>query len=225
MELPPELTRVPTESLDMLRFLGRESVQAADAASLIANTGMSERRVMKGIRGLVTKGYLIMDDTYTYYLTEKGSQAIEDVLAYDDANPSGTAPAAKSTVLVEQDLVIVLPSPIGMQETATLQIGLVELPPVSHETHLILRLSATLGLISPAEVTLTINPNQPMEPQEAYYNPTGQIGPIRIRVEVLQVTDVTEVHPAGGMFFDVQVAPNSGGLQAWYGQVMLQVVV
>jgi hypothetical protein len=220
MELPPELMRIPSSSLDVLRYMGRASVSASSAEGLAQGTGMSERGIGKAIRGLVTQGYLTMDASYVYFLTDKGSKAIQDIAAYDDSNPSDVGQVSSDS-LIQQDLIVVTPGVLGAQETSTLQIGLNQLPYLKAEIDLVLRFSASEGNISPAEVNLHISPDQPPQPQETYYNPIGKTGMVRFRVEALQLTDMTEVHPAGGMFMDVQIAASSTGLQAWYGQIDL----
>jgi DNA-binding MarR family transcriptional regulator len=221
MELPPELTRIPPQSLDVLRYMGQNGVTQGDAETLAEGTGMSDRSIKRAIRGLITAGYLHMDDSYIYYLTEKGVKAVEDLAAYDSAQPQPVMDL-DGAKLVSERLVAVLPNPLGARETATLQLGFFQMPQVTVPTQVVLRLSASNGTISPPEITLDVQPNQKVEPGETYYTPTGQLGQIRIRIEALQITDMAEVHQAGGMFIDLEIAPAGGLPKAWHGLIELQ---
>jgi predicted transcriptional regulator len=220
MELPPELTRLPPQSLDVFRYMGQTGVTQGDTDSLAAGTGMSDRGIKRAIRGLVTAGYLNMDDTYVYYLTEKGAKAVEDITEYDASQPDHAI--APDAAFVQHNLVVVMASPLGAQETSTLQLGVYDAPSVNVPSQLVLRLSATSGNISPNEITLEVNPDEEVEPGEAYYTPTGQHGKIRIRVEAMQIVNVTDIHAAGGMFVEVDIASQSGLPKAWHSQIELQ---
>ena len=83
MELPPELARMLPGSLAVLRYIGDEEIEGADADTLAQGAAMTSRGVMKAIRALVTQGFMQMDANYVYYLTDKGSKAIEDLREYD----------------------------------------------------------------------------------------------------------------------------------------------
>jgi hypothetical protein len=220
-QLPSELTRMPFNSLDVLRYMGRAGIERADADTLAEGAGMSERGIGKAIRGLATKGYLSIDNNYIYYLTDKGLQAVAEIMEYDAANPQAQT-AQSASQAIQQQIVIVAPDPMGARQTTTLLFGLEGVPPVQDHSQLILRLSSTSGTLSPAEVTLDLLPNQAVEPAETYYNPSGTSKAVRIRVEAMQLVNMMDVHSAGGLFFDVALQPESGSPQAWYGNVTLQ---
>lgn len=220
-QLPTELTQLPYNALDVVRYMGRAGIDRADSATLAEGAGMSDRGIGRAIRGLVTKGYLNMDNSNVYFLTEKGLQAVNQVVEYDSANPSASQPQMAQQA-VQQQLIAVSPSPIGARETSTLLFGMEGVAPVSDHSQLILRLSATSGSLSPAEVTLELYPNQPIEPAETYYNPSGSSKAVRIRVEAMQLVNMMDVHSAGGLFFDVELDLQRGERQAWYGSVLLQ---
>ena len=221
MELPPELTRIPLSALDVLRYMGRSGVTQGDALALAEGTGMSERGIGKAIRGLITKGYLTADDSYVYSLTDKGFQAIDDIADYDAAQGDGSG-ASASAGLVEQNLVIVSPDALGMRQSATLQVGLAEKSMLQEPSQLILRLSSVGGNVSPTEVTLNLAPGQAVGAATAQVVPDGRYNAVRVQVEAIQMVDEAEIHPAGGIFFDVPVGRGSGNLRAWYGSLSLR---
>lgn len=223
MALPPELSRMLPGSLAVLRYLGDEQIEGADSDTLAEGAGMSSRGVMKAIRALVTQGFLQMDANYVYYVTDKGSKAIEDLRQVDAAQPAGAdAPASdQAPTEIESELIAVLPDPIGT-ETTSLQIGLADAPAVRSASQLVLRLSASTGTISPQEIALDLKPGQPAPSVEAFFQPAGQAGQIRFRIEALQVLSMDDVHPAGGMFLDARLGQAQGDLQAWYGSLTLK---
>lgn len=220
MELPPELTRIPFASLDVLRYMGQSGISSGDADSLAAGTGMSERGMGKAIRGLVTKGYLDMDNNYVYYLTEKGSKAIQDIAAYDASRPQGVKSADAGGA--QQELIAITPDAIFAQQPATLQVGLNGLEDVTEESHLMLRFSALGGDVAPAQITLDLQPGQVPQPINAQVTASGDFNAVRVRLEVVQIIGEADVFQAGGMFFDIPLGQSGGHLQAWYGSLSLQ---
>lgn len=224
MELPPELARMLPGSLAVLRYLGEEQIEGADIDTLADGAGMSNRGVQKAIRALVTQGYLQMDANYVYYLTDKGNKAIVDLRQFDSAQPADTDEAAfdDDYLEIESELIAVLPNPVVAGQSTSLQIGLADAPDVSSPSQLVLRLSTSTGTISPQEIALDLQPGQPAPSTEAYFQPTSQAGQIRFRIEALQILDMDEVHPAGGMFLDARMGQSQGDLQAWYGSLTLK---
>lgn len=219
MELPAELTRIPLSSLDLLRYMGKNSVEAADAESLAEGMGVSDRAIRKAIRGLVTANYLNMDSDYVYFLTEKGTVAIEDIAEYDAANPSDDD-GANAAQTVSGEIIAVAPNPINRQASTSISFGMGEVSTAKDGSQLILRLSTTSGSISPQELTLDLGTAN--APVEAFFTPSGAVGAVRVRVEAVQLYNMTEVHPAGGMFFDVNLSDREGQSSAWYGDLSLQ---
>ena len=123
---------------------------------------------------------------------------------------------------VQTQLIAVLPEPVGASETASLQIGLGDAPAVGSASQLVLRLSATTGTVSPQEIALNLGPGQPPSSGEAFFQPTGQTGRVRFRIEAIQILGVDEVHQAGGMFLDTSMDSAHGDLRAWYGTLTLK---
>lgn len=223
MELPPELTRIPFESLDVLRYMGAANVEAAPSEALATGAGLSDRGIRKAIRGLITKGYLNMDASNIYFLTDKGYQAIQDIIAYDAANPARTNQAAQTDNSILLDLVAVLSNPLGAGANNRLIFGLNAAPEIEHPADLILRFSASGGRISPDQVTLALKPGQLPQPTATHFIPANPQSAVRIRVEVMQLSAVSDqVTDVGGMFFDVAIGQQAGAAEAWYGSLSLQ---
>lgn len=221
MELPVELTRLPFESLELLRYMGRHEIEAADAEALAEGTSKSERGIRKAIRGLVTAGYLNMDSDYVYFLTEKGTKATQDIAAYDAANPDkGDKSGATNTL--QESLIAVTHDPLGWQAGTAIQFGLENAPTLDEESQLVLRLTSSNGSFAPQEITLNLKPHELPEPVSVVFTPPPAPAQVRVRVEALQLMNMADVHPAGGMFFDLAIGTAPGQVKAWYGEISLQ---
>ncbi|GIK62710.1 MAG: hypothetical protein BroJett018_05040 [Chloroflexota bacterium] len=208
MTLPFELTTMPEQALDILRYMGRIQVDNIHADALMNGLGMSERSFSKGIKRLVTKSYMAMDEARYYRVTQKGYQAIEDINAYDATAP---ADAGKHYAVLAYDLCAVVPLPRAINQSARWLLGLepdpMEMETISEPTPILLRVSANGGEVSPAELTLTLTPETPS--QFAELNLTAYQTPMRLRVEVFQLMEMNEPYVSGGMYFDVEVSASS----------------
>lgn len=221
MPLPPELMRVLPSSLDVLRYMGRDELESADVETLADGTGLSEKGMGKAIRGLVTGGYLTADQNYIYYLTRKGRQAIDDLAAFDaeEAAKGGTAVPVQ---VVQAELIAVTPNSLTPQTPNTLQIGFGGISELQSALQVILRFSSVGGAVNKQEATFTLQPNQAPAPITIEAIPDARHNIMRIRVEGIQLLDMDDVQPAGGMFFDVPIGAASSNLQAWHGLLTLQ---
>lgn len=217
-QLPPELMRLPLNALDVLRFIGQSGLEQAEADVLAEGSGMSSRAIGKAIRGLVTQGYLNMDESYVYHLTDKGRKSIKELIDYDAANPQNTGEAQNA--VIQQPLVLVVTNPFSSQQTSNIQVGFERPLAIKDASQVVLRFSSTTGTISPSEVSIDLEPHQ-MPHTETYYTPDGASKAVRIRVEAMQIVNMMDVHPAGGLFFDVAIDHKPGNLQAWYGTLEL----
>jgi|GEM_PF-4350554 len=218
-KLPPELLKVPRQALDILRYMGRAGLDFATTSTMEADSGLSSRSISKGIRGLVTQGYVNHDGNYGYALTDKGTKAIGDLQQFDAAQAGATE--ATTTQDYHELLYAVMPNPIAYVGDATLQLGFDSPSPVSGQ--LILRVDVTGGTLSPTELTIELEKGATPAPQHIAFAAPQQMGSIRFRVEAMQMVSMTDVHIAGGMFFDVQLAQqNSTQNYAWQGRITLQ---
>jgi hypothetical protein len=218
MELPPELTRIPMNSLDVLRYMGQHNVEAADADMLAEGTGMSERGIGKAIRGLVTKGYLNMDSNYVYYLTDKGQQAILDLAEYD-AEQAASGGEEQPEKVVEASVIAVVSGSLKTGQPNQIQVGVNGSAHVREETQLVIRLNVVGGSATPPEVTLLLTPGQAPAPANITLQPGGDS--MRVRIEGVQLIGMADVHPAGGMFFDLNVSDQDTP-KAWHGRLALK---
>ncbi len=221
MSLPPELTRVLPASLDVLRYMGQSQLESADAETLAEGTRLSERGILKAIRGLVTGGYLTADQNYIYYLTRKGHQAIGDLAAYD-AERAAQGGQSSRAQFAQAELVAVAPAAFDAQKPNMLQVGFGNMSGLQGAAQVILRFSSVGGAVNKQEVTFTLQPTQAASPVALEVTPDSQHQAVRVRVEGIQLLDSDDVHPAGGMFFDIPVGTGGGHLQAWYGTLTLQ---
>ncbi|MBI5931488.1 MAG: hypothetical protein HY862_19430 [Chloroflexi bacterium] len=208
MTLPFELTTMPEQALEILRYMGRIQVDNIHSDELMNGLGMSERSFSKGIKRLVTKSYMAMDEARYYRVTQKGYQAIEDIAGYDL-----TAPAYTGThyATFAYDLCAVIPQPVSLNQPSRWLIGLepdpMEMELLSEPVSMLLRFSANGGQVAPADVTLTLSPEQAT--QFAELKLTAAQSSVRIRVEVFQLMEMDEPYESGGMYFDVEVNASS----------------
>jgi len=209
MTLPFELTTMPEQALDILRYMGANEVDNVHADALMMGIGMSERSFSKGIKRLVTKGYMAMDEARFYRLTQKGYQAIEDVSAYDKTAPPQSSQQYQT---LNYDLCAVVPNALNSGQSTRWHLGLepdpMEMETLQEAVQLLLRVTATNGQVAPAEVTLTISSGQATQFAELNLTPAGG-NQVRVSVEVFQLMELDEPLEAGGMYFDINVGQGS----------------
>lgn len=83
MSLPFELTKLPSNALDIIRYLGSLDSYAAFDVHISEALDLSERGFGKAIRRLVTQEYVEMQIDGTYILTQRGLDAAETLEAHD----------------------------------------------------------------------------------------------------------------------------------------------
>ena len=220
MSLPFELTTLPPQALDILRYMGRLSLDQADSDTIMGGTGLSERSFSKGIKRLVTKNYMSMDSARIYHLTQKGSGAITDIAAYDEES-GGVVSFGQTTDSFEYDLcVVVPPGTYNVSQRGTLMLGLEPTDtPLSGEVHLIIRLDCIGGDITHREFTASISPDLPVVVAEFDVIPDGSTGAFRLRVEAFQSIRMDLLEEAGGMYFDIPLGENLTRPQAMHAYI------
>lgn len=206
MTLPFELTTLPPQALDILRYLGRTKLEQADANALIEGTGFTERSFSKGIKRLVTKNYMMMDEARVYHLTQKGHKAIEDISAHDAVTPQMTQTNPDEST-VEYDLCVVMMSGLAAEGPTAMMLGLEPAAAdfLTGEAQLILRLEAVNADVSPREFAATLSPDMPVVMAQFDVTPTPDKRAIRLRVEAFQTLRMDEIDEIGGMYFDVNL--------------------
>jgi predicted transcriptional regulator len=208
MTLPFELTTMPEQALDILRYMGANEVDNVHADALMMGIGMSERSFSKGIKRLVTKGYMAMDEARFYRLTQKGYQAIEDVSAYDKTAPTQSSQRYQT---LNYDLCAVVPTALNPSQPTRWHLGLepdpMEMETLQESVQLLLRVSSNNGQVAPAELTLTISSEQATQFAELSLTLAGS--QVRVLVEAFQLMEMDEPLEAGGMYFDIGVGQSS----------------
>jgi predicted transcriptional regulator len=220
MSLPFEITTLPPQAIDILRYLGRLSLEQADADTIMGGTGLTERSFSKGIKRLVTKNYMSMDSARVYHLTQKGSNAIADITKFD-AETGGPIRVGQDNDSLEYDLcVVVPPGTYYVNEAGTLMLGLEPIDiQLSDEVHLVIRLDCTGGDISHREFTASISPDLPVVIAEFDVIPDGTTGAFRLRVEAFQSVRMDSLEEAGGMYFDIPLGQALDRPQAMHAYI------
>lgn len=226
MELPFHLKALPPEALDVLRFFGAYENPIAHADDIMEGVGLSERIFGKIIRRLVTKGYVQMDGDMAYRLSNQGQDAVDELIEYDENAPAAEDDSQKIVAeQIKRRLVLVAPKTLMAGQIAQVHVGFN---------------AATngQGLDAPADVVMRLSliNGEPTRPQEASFQLTnkaehhtftvtpGAFKCLRIRVHVFQLgPNPDDINVAGGMYVDVDVAPNpaSVGAAAYGADVVL----
>lgn len=203
MSLPFELTTLPPQALDVLRYMGRTQRDQADTDDIMNGSGLTERSFSKAIKRLVTKNYMTMDAARVYHLTPKGYKAIEDVLAHDEVEPPSNTPTNEN--IIRYDLCVIVPDAVKSNETNTLMLGLEpeEGEGIPQHADVILRLEVVGGNVEPNEFVAPVSPDLPVLMAEFQVTPTATLGDIRVRVEAFQTIRMDDIEEIGGMYFDV----------------------
>ncbi|MEP0764252.1 MAG: hypothetical protein HRF48_16090 [Chloroflexota bacterium] len=200
MPVPPDLQKLPPQALDALRFLAAREDGTASADAIMAGTGLTAIGLGKGIRRLVTGRYVAMTTPGTYALTALGQEAAQALRA---AEP---APAPVHT----RRLSVFAPCELAVGAPALLRAGFDppdrDQPPPGEAVPVILRLHAPDCDISPSEQPVTVPPDAPGGPVRFRVTP-HQEGTLRLRLEVLAAGGDETPGPAGGIYFDLGVAP------------------
>ena len=206
MTLPFELTTLPPQALDILRYMGRTKLEQADANELIEGTGFTERSFSKGIKRLVTKNYMMMDEARVYHLTQKGHTAIEDIAAHDAVTPQ-SAQQDDDQPIVEYDLCVVMASPLAAEGSTPMMLGLEPgaMDYLTGQAQLILRLDAVNADVDPREFAATLSPDMPVVMAQFDVTPALGKKAIRLRIEAFQTLRMDELEEVGGMYADFKL--------------------
>lgn len=201
MTLQHELTTLPTDAITILRFVSNFRDTAIDRSKIQGGTGLSDRALSKGMKRLVTRYFMRMDEARFYYLMPKGEQAIE--LLMSDENLLGSDNDQINTI--PYGLAVVLPRQVAPNQTTKWMLGVnpTSTEVLTYPAELFFRIRVNGGQVSPDETTLHLSPEQ----QEGFAQLTLTPNATRMRVEIeaFQLLDMDEPNRAGGMYFDVAV--------------------
>ncbi len=234
-ELPPDLRKLPSGALDVLRFFGTQAV-GASVDEIVAGTNLSSRGCRKAIRRLVTRYYLEMPEREYYTLSARGQEAVQILREFDGAaTETGTAGGVVETVTgvstldttstVPADvqhamqppppprharrLSIFLPQALAVNLSAKFQVGfsapLDGSAPLRQPAQLVLRLSVPACDVQPAEYTLEITGEQGTVGPFSFRVQPQQTEAARAKLEVYQWVTAQNLQSVGGMFFDLAV--------------------
>jgi hypothetical protein len=209
MELPYHLKTLPSDALDVIRYLGSLEDMRAYKDDICEAVGLSDRGFGKVIRRLVTKNYAVMDGGQIYRLTEPGREAAEELAAYDEANPNAAAAEMTEAERVTRRLVLAVPSRAVVGQPLTAYLGFYPLPDFDEISEIVARLSVIHG--------------DPDTSQEAVFElgadaarrlfsvTPGPYQRMRLRVEVFQLgPNPDDITVSGGMYVDVDVTADAG---------------
>jgi hypothetical protein len=210
MSLPYQLQKLPSEALDVLRYLGKTS--AGNLDELAAGMKLAGRTVGKAIRRLVNYDYIALGADGRYQLTTDGKIAVQQIAEHDAASAGGDAGTPQQeTPKVQRRLAVVLPRRVSAGRPADLYIG-VNPPAGDHKlpgpAHVELKVSAVGGSLSAGNVSLEVPPDKAATPRKVSL--TAKAGQkVRVRIDAFQSFEFDSMEPLGGAYFDVPVSSDS----------------
>lgn len=195
-------------AFDILRYYGETQQETADAEDIADSLDLGEVAFGRAIRRLVTKGYLTMDGSGIYRLTDAGQNAVDELAAYDEALNSGQisrnrGPARRQ---VSRRLVVGVPATLPASQPAAVHIGFHEAAPghqIDEPLELVVRASIVNG--GPEKPEDLIFEMDDAHTVQAVQFTAAATDMSRLRFEVYQLGEMGDVSPAGGMYVDVPV--------------------
>jgi DNA-binding MarR family transcriptional regulator len=208
MELPYHLKTLPDDALDVIRFLGTLEDATASVDDICDNVGLSDRGFGKVIRRLVTKGYVVMDGSQIYRLSEQGHEAVEELAAYDAAAPLDADDDDQTVERIARRLVLVLPRTVVADEPTRVFVGFDPQPAMDDTADVVARLSVINGEPkTPQEQSFQLSSQAAHYP---FWVTPGRHTQTRIRVQVFQLgPNPDDIFVSGGLYVDVNVAASA----------------
>ncbi len=210
MSLPFNLQKLPSEALDVLRYLGK--APAGNADEIQAGTGLSGRTVGRAVRRLVNYDYIALGADGRYQLTTDGKIAVQQIADHDAGAGAQPDQQKKSSPQVQRRLAVVLPRTLVAGRPADLYIG-VNPPSAGNKlpgpTHIELKVSSVGGSLSSESISLEVPPDKAAAPCKVSLTPTKSGRTVRVRIDAFQSFTYDSLEPLGGMYFDVQVASDA----------------
>ncbi len=217
MTLQHELTTLPKDAITILRYVSQYRGSPISRDQIQGGTSLSDRALSKGMKRLVTRYFMRMDESRLYYIMPKGDQAID--LLMSDTNLLGSDDERLN--MIPYALAVVLPNQVAPNQPTRWMLGV---NPASEENltypaELFFRISADNGRIHPTQTTLHLSPQQAEGHAELTLIPGT--GPMRIHIEAYQLLEMDEPNMAGGMYFDVSVGVASKDMRAVHTAIQL----
>lgn len=217
MTLQHELTTLPKDAITILRYVSQYRGTAISIDQIQSDTNLSDRALSKGMKRLVTRYFMRMDESRFYYIMPKGDQAID--LLMNDSNLLGSDDEQINTIPFA--LAAVLPRQVAPNQPTRWMLGVnpASAEQLTYPAELFFRISANGGQIHPTQATLHLSPDH----SEDYAEFTLIAGnaPLRIQIEAYQLLDMDEPNMAGGMFFDVPVGGSNKEMRAVHTAIRL----
>ena len=213
MPLPFNLQKLPPEALDVLRYMGK-TPGSQTVETLEQGAGLSARLIGKSIRRLVNYDYIHMTSGTTYELTTDGNVAVQQIAQYDAESANAGDQRAQAPSGTPRHLTVVLPRALAVGRATDVYFG-VNAPDNSGSklpgtVHVELKISAVNGTISADNVSLAIPPDKASAPGKIALTPATGNKIVRVRVDAFQSYEFDSMESLGGMYFDVQIAPEPG---------------
>lgn len=209
MELSYQLQTIEplTGAFDIIRYFGKLEEMTADAGKIQDSLGLSDRSFDKAIRRLVTKGYVQMDGSRIYRLTEQGQRAVEELAAYDQAGPSADRHTAATEPGVSRRLVMAVPRTLVAGRADNVLVGVhaaSEGETIDKPADLLFRVSIVNGEPSTSQDKSVELSNAAVA--ESFTVTPGRYATVRVRLQVFQLDPYSgDITPAGGMYIDADV--------------------
>ena len=213
MPLSFNLQKLPPEALDVLRYLGK-TPGPATFDTLGQGTGLSARLIGKAIRRLVNYDYVHVTNAIAYELTSDGNVAVQQIAQFDAENANAGDQKAQAPSGTPRHLTVVLPRALNAGRATDVYFG-VNAPDGSGSklpgtVHVELKISAVNGTVSAGNVSLDIPPDKASAPGKIALTPASGNKIVRVRVDAFQSYEFDSMESLGGMYFDVQIAPEPG---------------
>jgi hypothetical protein len=210
MPLPFNLQKLPPESLDILRTMGK-AAGPLTAEQMEAQSGLAYRLVGKAIRRLVNFDYIKLAGN-TYELTTDGGLAVKDLAAYDIESSNDVTMVGRTTLVIARRLTVVMARAFTAGVPNDIYFGVnppaPETPILPGNIHVVLKVSAVGGTLGTGDIALEIPPQKAAAPIRVALTPAAPGKTVRVRVDAFQAREYDNLNldPLGGMYFDVHVA-------------------
>lgn len=205
MALPFNLEKLPSEMLEVLRFLGTCSTPAR-VPDIVNGTRQSERYVLRAIRRLVNYNLIQIDDHSQYAISSEGKRAHAALLEADKAPKVEVK--SEAVPGIPRRLTAVIPAALVFGQPTPIFIGID--PPqgeavILDAVTLDLKIQVLGGTITPITASLNVPPNAAAAPARLSVTATVSDKPVRIKLDAYQAFQVAELKVAGRLFFDIPV--------------------
>jgi len=209
MPLPFNLQRLPSEALDLLRFMGK-TPGSISTDYMEEHSGLSARLIGKSIRRLINYDYIIMNVRDEYELTTEGKVAVQELAVHDAGANSDETLRTRPGQVIQRRLTVVIPRSFVVNRPTDMYFGVnpptPDNPTLADSVQVELRISSVGGKLSGSNVSLEIPPDRAAAPGKLTLTPTQLGKNVRVRVDAFQSVDITTLEPLGGMYFDVTVS-------------------